>query len=150
MKKLLPTLMLSLLSFSSVALAAADDADWKPVSAAADANYKLLVNAKTFQREDDVVNVTMRYAYTTPQVFPFLNVKYDRMERRFAFQCKERKMAPIDNNYYMGDNKVHSINLAGGNPFQPKGHNLAPQPVGSGTVEDEALTQACNFQPAKK
>lgn len=150
MKKLLSTLMITMLLFSSQVSAGADDADWKPVSASAQANYKLLVNVKTFQREGDVVNVTMRYAYLTPQVFPFLNIKYDYMERRFAFQCKDRKMVPLENNYYLGENKVHSINLSGGNPFQPKGQNLVPQSVSAGTLEDEALTQSCDFQPTKK
>ena len=147
MKKFLPMLLMALLSFSS--LAQADDADWKQLASSQE-RYKLFLNAKTYQREGDVVNAMVRYAFAEQQVFPFINIKYDRMERRFAFQCKERKFVALNNNYYLGDNKTHTIDLAGGNPFQPKDQALIPQKAEPNTMEDEALTQSCNYSADKK
>lgn len=147
MKKFLPVILMALLPLST--LAQADDADWKPLPSSQE-KYKLFLNAKTYKHEGDVVNVTMRYVFAEPQVFPFLNIKYNRMERSFAFQCKERKLVALDNNYYQGENKVHTINLVGSNPFQPKGQELIPQNVAPNTHEDEALIQSCNYSADKK
>ncbi|MFA7241480.1 MAG: surface-adhesin E family protein [Sulfuricellaceae bacterium] len=147
MKKFAPVLLMALLPLS--VLAQTDDADWKQQPSSQE-KYKLYLNAKTYQREGDVVNVTMRYVFAEPQVFPFLNIKYNRMERSFAFQCKEHKSVALDNNYYMGDKKVHSINPVGGNPFQSKEQALIPQKVAPSTHEDEALTQSCSYMVDKK
>lgn len=138
---------MALLSLSSPAQA--DNADWKPLATSQE-KYKLFLNAKTYKHEGDVVNVTMRYTFADPQVFPFINIKYDRMERSFAFQCAERKSVALENNYYMGEKKVHNINLTGGNPFQSKEQVLIPVTVSPNTLEDEALTQSCSYSAEKK
>ena len=142
MKKGLPILLMALLSFSS--LTPADDSDWKPV-VSSQGKYKLFLNAKTLQREDDVVNVTMRYVFAEQQIFPFINIKYNRMERNFAFQCKERNSVALENHYYLDENQVHTINLAAGNPFQPKEQMLIPKKVEPDSMEDEALKRSCDY-----
>lgn len=148
MKKLLP-LSLWILGSLASPVVLADASDWAPVTSNQQ-QYRLLINAKTFQREDDVVNATFRYVYANPQVFPFLNVKYDHIERRFAFQCKEHKMVALGNNYYQGEAKVHSVDPTAGNPFQPKGQPLVPQKIEANSMDDEAFNQACHFKAAKK
>lgn len=147
MKKLLPAILMVLSPLSS--LAQADDADWQPLATSQE-KYKLFLNAKAYKREGDVVNVTMRYTFADPQVFPFINIKYNSMERSFAFQCTERKSVALENNYYQGEKKVHNINLTGGNPFQSKEQLLVPVTVSPGTLEDEALIQSCNYSVDKK
>lgn len=148
MKKLIPLVFLVLNSLSP-SLAQADPSDWTQLTTPQQ-KYRLFINTKLFQREGEVVNATLRYTYSDVQVFPFLNVKYDKMDRSFAFQCNERKMVVLENNYLLGENKVHSVSPSTGNPFQPKGAPLVPQKVESNSLEDEALTQACAFVPPKK
>ncbi|MBS4095593.1 MAG: hypothetical protein KGZ83_02005 [Sulfuricella sp.] len=147
MKKWVSISLLMLSAISSISQAA--DPDWAQVTSSQQ-KYQLFLNTKIFQREGDVVNATLRYAFGEPQIFPFLNVKYDRMERRFAFQCGERKMVPLESSYFLSGTKVHSVNLTGGNPFQSQEQALVPQKVSPQTLEDEALTQACNFKPSKE
>ncbi len=148
MKKILLILSIAILP-SSFPAQAVDDGNWKQISAV-HGKYVLLLNAKALQREGDVINVALRYDFVEQQTFPFLKIKYDRMERRFAFQCKEHLFVALNNNYYLGGNKVHSINLAGGNIFQPKELALVPQKIEPNTMEDEALTHSCNFMTEKK
>jgi hypothetical protein len=49
----------------------------------------------------------------------------------------------------LGNNKTHTIDLTGGNPFQPKDQALIPQKAEPNTMEDEALTQSCNYSADK-
>lgn len=129
--------------------AAADEGDWQAMKAT-QGKHKLYLNAKSFKREGEVVNAAFRYTYGETQTFPFLNKKFDRMERMFYFQCTERKVVVAQSDYYMGNEKVHGISSASGNPLSQGKQVYEPQPVSANTAEEEAFNYACKFSPGKK
>lgn len=138
-----------MLALSIQTATAVEGDDWQAVNAT-QGKHKLYLNAKSFKREGEVVNAAFRYTYGEIQTFPFLNKKFDRMERMFYFQCAERKVVVAQSDYYMGNERVHAINSSGGNPLSQGKQVYEPQPVSANTAEEEAFNQACKFAPAKK
>jgi len=122
---------------------------WQEVNAT-QGKLKLYLNSKSFKREGEVVNVAFRYVYGDTQTFPFLNKKFDRLERLFYFQCGERKLVVAKSEYYLGNEQVHSINSSGGSSMGLGKQVYDPQPVPPNTEEEEAFNHACKFVPGEK
>ena len=132
----------------SVQPATAEEAGWQAAKAT-QGKYRLYLNTQSYKREGAVVNASVRYVYPETQVFPFLNKKFDSIERQFYFQCAERKVVVAQSDYMMGKERVHSIGAAGASALSMGKQVFEPQPVSANTAEEEAFNLACKYTPGK-
>lgn len=128
--------------------ATAEEAGWLAANAT-QGKYRLYLNTQSYKREGAVVNALVRYVYPETQVFPFLNKKFDSIERQFYFQCAERKVVVAQSDYLMGKERVHSIGAASASVLSMGKQVFEPQPVSANTAEEEAFNLACKYTPGK-
>lgn len=126
--------------FSQCAMA---DEGWQKL-ATIQGKYTLSLDAQSFKREGDVINVRLRYGYDEKKTLPFLARQYDKMDRLYYFQCRERMFVLAESSFLEKDVVVHSVK-ATANPFAGA-KATEPQPVTPDSMESEALAAACEYR----